>query len=93
MDPTTLGIIVAASLGIVEVIKKTGISSRWYAVVALVVGFGMTLLFTHSVSWATLYLGVIAGLSAAGVYSGVKTTITPSDSSSTYTTAPTGTVV
>ncbi len=77
MNIQALAIAVAATTGIVEVLKKTGLPSRWAPILSLVVGFGMTLLFTHSFSWETVAVGILTGLSASGVYSGVKSVSTP----------------
>lgn len=75
MDITALGIAVTATVGVVEVLKKTGLNSRLFPVLSLVVGFGMTLLFTHSLSWASLQVGILTGITASGAYSGVSTIV------------------
>lgn len=78
MDISALGIAVTATVGLVEVLKQTGLNSKWSPLVSLVVGFGMTFLFTHQVSISTAEIGILTGLAASGAYSGVKSVVSPS---------------
>jgi hypothetical protein len=69
----TVPIIVA----IVQVVKMTGkVQDKYAPVIAIVAGIGMSMLIGHTVNpWNTNVLaGVLYGLAASGLYSGVKTT-------------------
>jgi hypothetical protein len=55
-------------------LTKLYIDSRWAPLIAVTVGIILSIFFSGlAISWAVL-LGLLAGLSAAGLYSGVKTT-------------------
>jgi hypothetical protein len=80
MDALDLRVLVLAlplTLGIVELLKGAGLPARWAGIAALLVGSvaGVTVRLA-GVGDGTLALaaltGVVAGLSAAGVWSGTK---------------------
>lgn len=71
MNIESLAIGVTATVGLVEVLKKTGLNGKWAPLLSLVIGVGITFLFTQSLSVATLAIGIMTGLSASGAYSGV----------------------
>lgn len=66
--------LVPVVLGVVQVGKIAGLSSRWAPVLSLVLGVGAVSLLD---SWtaANVVQGVIVGLSASGLWSGVKSTV------------------
>lgn len=68
--------IVAGITGMVQVAKKTGLSSRYAPLLSLVLGVTLVTIidldkdvFKYS---ETLFSGIIAGLSASGLYSSTK---------------------
>ena len=63
-------------IGVVEVLKRLGLPSKYSPVVAVVMGVGLSfaLNLNPSVSERTLE-GVIAGLAAVGLYSGTRATV------------------
>lgn len=82
--PGNLGLIAAIApvvLGVTEAIKRTGISVKWAPFVAMLTGLVFAFLFDYSQEEAFIagnvaqnaISGVLAGLTAAGLYSGVKT--------------------
>lgn len=75
MQPEAIAIVVTATTGIVQIIKSIGMSSRFAPLVSLIIGIGMTLLFTHSLNLGTIFIGIVTGLTAGGLYSGTKATI------------------
>jgi hypothetical protein len=75
----TLAVLVAAVVGLVEVVKKIGLPSRFLPVAAIVLGVGLSMLAVlgnmADASYAeAAFGGLIAGLSAVGLYSGTKNT-------------------
>lgn len=76
---TVLGFVASASvliLAIVEVAKQSGLNSRYAPAVSVLAGILIGVFFAgyETVSWNIL-AGLIAGLSASGIYSGVKKTV------------------
>lgn len=67
-------ILVAVIGGIVEIAKRLGMKSRFAPLTSLVVGMVCTYFFIGT-DTTTLLGGVIASLTAGGVYSGVKTSV------------------
>ena len=60
-------------LGVVSVLKITGLSDRWAPLASLILGVGVSALIGGTV--VTIVLGgLVVGLSASGLYSGTKTT-------------------
>lgn len=64
-------IVVPLIIGIVEVVKKAGLPNKYSPLVSLALGvfFGFVFLETFQES---LFIGVIIGLAATGLYSGSK---------------------
>jgi uncharacterized membrane protein (DUF441 family) len=70
------------AVGIVEVAKRAGLPTRWAPAFALVAGVVLALLAAwgdvlggFEGNWARVVLtGMVVGLTASGLYSGVKTT-------------------
>ena len=69
-------VLIPVVLGVVQAIKKLGMSSRFAPVLSIVLGIvGVWLSSDFVLTGATALQGVIAGLSAAGLWSGVKRTV------------------
>lgn len=67
-------VLVAVITGLVQVAKKTGLNSRFAPILSVVLGIGLTYLFVgHDTT--TLLNGIIASLTASGLYSGGKTLV------------------
>lgn len=75
MDIQPLAIAVGASAGLVELAKRVGLPDRFAPLGSLVFGILMVALFTGGFSIGALSIGVITGLTASGLYSGVKATV------------------
>jgi len=60
--------------GLTEVVKRSGVNTRYIPLVAVVFGiiYGLAL---GGVSVHSVVTGIIAGLTSVGLYSGVKNTI------------------
>ncbi len=70
-------IIVAAIIGIVEGAKRSGMSSKWAPLVAVILGIGASLAFiTHPDVPTAILEGIVIGLTSAGLYSGTKAVVT-----------------
>lgn len=67
--------VVPLVVAIVQVFKMTGVSGKWSPLISLGVGIGLGFLVgeDHSIQHILLS-GVIYGLSASGLYSGVQST-------------------
>ncbi len=85
MEPTTLvsmpdvlqslGIAIAATTGLVQVLKEAGLPSRWAPLTSLFVGVLAVFIFSDGVfTFPMVGMGLIVGLSASGLFAGVKTT-------------------
>lgn len=77
VDPDATGIVVAVPLitGLVELLKRQGMPTRWAPPVALLLG--MALSFGYAVAGQSLWFealtqGLALGLGSMGLYSGVK---------------------
>lgn len=60
-------------IGLVEVTKKTGVSKRFLWIISVVLGAGFSAWMNHSLSFYAVVPGIVTGLAACGLYSGVKT--------------------
>lgn len=68
--------IVPVVVGLVAIAKGVGLPSKYAPLAA--VAFGAGLVALTGVAWqAFLVQGIIAGLAAAGLYSGAKATVAP----------------
>ena len=79
MDITTpFLILIPIVVGLVQVAKITGMTTRWAPLLSVVLGVaGAWLIGGHwAFASATAIQGLVAGLSAAGLWSGVKTSFT-----------------
>ena len=77
-------VLVPLVLGVTQVVKLTGLPTRWGPLVALILGIGGAFLIggVHS---ANVIQGLVAGLSAIGLWSGVKATATSSPLPTSFT--------
>lgn len=66
-------ILIPIILGVVEAIKRIGVPSNYSALVAVVVGVGVSVLLS-GVTVISIFVGVLLGLSASGLWSGTKAT-------------------
>jgi len=80
MDLMLFGLPVAALIvGLVGLAKQVGLSSRWAALLAVLLGIGFGVLARLAqdpaiAAWLEpILLGLLTGLAAAGLYSSVKT--------------------
>lgn len=74
IDFVAVAILAGLCVGAVEIIKQTGVPSRFAGIAALVVGITLTLVAgaagqVEGNAWELVLIGLMAGLSAAGVYS------------------------
>lgn len=70
-----ISLAIAMTVGLTEVIKRTNLlSDRYKAVTSLVVGILVTALMHASFSFEIAFTGIVVGLSASGLWSGVKHT-------------------
>jgi hypothetical protein len=86
MDTLTVQflVLVPLVLGVIQVFKLAGLSTRWSPLVALILGIGGAFLIggVHSVN---VIQGLVAGLSAIGLWSGIKATATTPTLPSSFT--------
>jgi len=75
MLDTNFVILVPIVIGLVEVAKRSGLATKWSPVLSIFLGIAGAYLVGSYVSADTLLQGIIVGLSASGLYSGVQTTI------------------
>lgn len=77
MEVTTqFVVLVPVVLGIVQAIKLAGLPTRWAPITAVLLGIaGAFLIGGWVFSGAVALQGIIAGLSAAGLWSGVSSTV------------------
>ena len=65
-------LLVPIVVGVVQVAKKSGLASKWAALLSLVLGVGGTFLV---VGHLAVLEGLVVGLAASGLWSGVKATV------------------
>jgi ABC-type amino acid transport system permease subunit len=68
-----ISLIIGVIIALAELLKKVGINPKYIPVADLILGIaaGFVYLYPGDPKMAVLY-GIIAGLSAAGLYSGIK---------------------
>ena len=77
VDPDTTGVVVAVPLiaGLVELLKRQGMPTRWAPPVALLLGTALAVgyaLAGQALWFEALIQGLALGLGSMGLYSGVK---------------------
>lgn len=75
MDVTDQATAAAVAFGLTEVAKQTGMPSRFAPIVSVLTGVAITVLLVDAYGGSAIVAGMIAGLSAAGLWSGAKATI------------------
>lgn len=70
-DAATIAVVV----GLVQVIKNLGVSSRYAPLCSVVLGVLGALLVPEASLGLTVFHGLVLGLSASGLYSGVSATV------------------
>lgn len=70
----TFLVLVAVITGLTEGVKRAGLSSRYAPLVSIAIGMVCTYFFVGKGA-DILLQGVVASLTASGLYSGVKTTV------------------
>lgn len=71
-----LTIMVPLILGIVSSVKMVGMDAKYAPALSVVLGIIMFYFFADGLVTARIFEGLVAGLSASGLYSGVKTVLT-----------------
>jgi hypothetical protein len=68
--------IVPIIIAICQAIKMTGLDSKWMPFISMGVGIGISFIANHDMAdlTSTLLNGLMYGLSASGLYSGISTT-------------------
>jgi hypothetical protein len=74
MNDIQVGVIVLLVVAISEAVKRAGVSTRYIPLIALVLGIGGAFYF-GGVDWLNVAGGIVLGLTAQGLYSGVKKTV------------------
>lgn len=77
MNITVLAGMVPIILGLVQALKAAGLPTRFAPIVSVVIGVGCVGLVSGSFGISSILIGVITGLSSAGLWSGVKATASP----------------
>lgn len=85
MNLELMSIVTGVTIGLVELVKRIGLSSRFAPLASVLIGIGATALFSHAFTTGVVGIGIVIGLTAAGLYSGVKTTVSSSNTSSNKT--------
>jgi hypothetical protein len=70
-----LTLIVPIIIAIVAIAKQTGLPSRFAPALSLILGVSLFALFSPVVDSEAIFEGIISGLTASGLWSGVKATI------------------
>jgi hypothetical protein len=71
-----LGIVVAVIIGVVEAVKRTGfLAAKWSAIFAILLGVVWMWFSGDAEISVRIFDGVVAGLMASGLYSGVKSVV------------------
>jgi len=72
---TEFMVLVPVVVGVVQVIKMAGLSSRWVPLTSLVLATVGAVFLGGAFDPTTVVQGLMAGLAACGLWSGVKATI------------------
>jgi len=70
-------ILIALIIGLTEAVKRLGLEPKWCPLLAVALGIGLNFLgkVLGAATGELLVGGIIAGLTACGLYSGVKNTL------------------
>ena len=67
--------LIPVTWGVVQAVKKVGLKSRWAPLTSLAVGVVLAFILGGDSLSQVILGGLVVGLSAAGLYSGVKATV------------------
>ena len=70
----TFAVIAAVTIGLTEGLKMAGLNIRYVPLASVLIAVLMTVVFV-GVDKTVLLQGIVTGLTACGLYSGVKTTV------------------
>lgn len=70
----TFGLLIPIIIGIVQAIKKVGLDTRYAPILSVVLGIAGAYFFIGTDS-SSIILGIVAGLTSCGLWSGTKATI------------------
>lgn len=81
-NPVVL-LLAAITVGLVQIVKQFNINKKWYPIIAIFIGIALSfavlfVIFKYSIS-ETVISGVIIGLSASGLFSGIKNSLFEED--------------
>lgn len=72
----SLAVVTAVVIGLTQVAKQVGLPSRWAPLAAVVLGvLGLWGLTFFAPATEVIFTGIVVGLSACGLWSGVKATV------------------
>lgn len=71
---TQFAVIIPIIVGLVQVAKRTGLASRYYPLLSVVLGAVAGFVYVSADTIGVL-MGITAGLSASGLFSGARKTI------------------
>lgn len=78
MDITVYSVtLTAVVIGLIEVFKQCGLPEKWCPIVSVILGMLAGVIYASSSLEEGILVGIAIGLSACGLYSGVKNTIKP----------------
>lgn len=72
MNLTEITVLIPVITGLVSSLTSMGLDKRFAPIASVVVSIGLVFLYTQTVSIPAFMVGLITGLSACGLYSGVK---------------------
>ena len=77
MDLADQGMAAGAALGLTELAKITGLPSRFAPLLSVIFAVAITLMLVDDITREAIVYGILSGLAASGLYSGVKTQKAP----------------
>jgi hypothetical protein len=76
MSMITDAVIIAIIMGLAETVKQIGFSKKFLPLFNIVLGVAAFFVWQGFDEWQTaLFSGIVAGLTASGLYSGVKNVV------------------
>ena len=71
----TMSVLTPVIIALVQVTKGFAINEKWMPVIAILFGLIGACIMLGNVMGTTIWVGLLSGLSASGLYSGVKKTV------------------
>jgi hypothetical protein len=68
--------LIPITVGIVEVVKRVGLPKRFLPLLSVLAGIGCAIILGGETTGVIALQGVVVGLSAVGLWSGVSNTVT-----------------